>query len=868
MALGGFRVTLLGGAGALALVASGQAWAAEGAPVPAEDDAAAGAESGASSTIIVTGVRGGPQRTVAESPAPIDVVGAEKLTTTGASEFGDALTKLLPSFNFSATHAGVFSVVRPVSNRGLSPAYTLVLVNGKRRHNSAFMTNTTQDSSGVNAVDLDLIPNSAIGRIEVLKDSAAAQYGTDAIAGVANIQLDKREGFDASVQAGNQYIGNGDRFSWKAQAGYGFKLGDGGFLRISGDYRQRGGNWWNLLATDTNLYGRPSSRSVATVAATSGLSVAQVNANAAAADARNANWNRDGAHNGDPEIKAWNLAYNGELPIGAGWTLYSFGTAGHRDVQIGNNLRRPNGTANFTALFPDGYIPLNNISETDYQFLGGIRGEVSGWKIDLSSTYGRNRSRQLSKLSIRPSLGPTSPTSWDNLANFRFTEWTNNLDVTREFDLGLARPVQFSFGAEYRVDRFQTFAGDELAWKPASYIYKVGDQQYDWNVGLAASPVVQGAIVLSPADQADAQRKVYAGYVDLGLYPLDNWYIGAAVRAEHYNDGSGSPIGVKLNSRFEISPALALRGTVGTGFRAPSLTQSAYAQTDGRTALVLNTATGLTEATPTVAKLVTPDSAVGALLGAQHLKAEKSWNAGLGFVLTPTPSLNITVDGYYIKIKNRIERSGRLFGTGITSILNANGLTGIEQVEYFFNAVDTSTRGVDVVADWNTSLGGLGRLNLSAAFNYNNTKVDRLPTVPTQLFGAGGASLLGAGSAFFGGDRIGELTVINPHTKLSLSGNWTRGILALNAATTRYGKYVQRTAAGDDRYFGAKWITDVSVSAQVTSWATVQVGATNLFNVRPETNGPGSPQTGQGYYGPSPFNPNGGYYYGRFSVSF
>jgi iron complex outermembrane receptor protein len=159
-------------------------------------------------------------------------------------------------------------------------------------------------------------------------------------------------------------------------------------------------------------------------------------------------------------------------------------------------------------------------------------------------------------------------------------------------------------------------------------------------------------------------------------------------------------------------------------------------------------------------------------------------------------------------------------------------------------------------------------MNLSAAFNYNNTKVDRLPTVPTQLFGAGGASLLGAGSAFFGGDRIGELTVINPHTKLSLSGNWTRGILALNAATTRYGKYVQRTAAGDDRYFGAKWITDVSVSAQMTSWATVQVGATNLFNVRPETNGPGSPQTGQGYYGPSPFNPNGGYYYGRFSVSF
>lgn len=839
MNCGGNRVGLLAGAAALALLATGGARAQGVAPAP-DGAEAAPAETDAGSTIIVTGIRGGPQRTVAESPAPIDVVSADKLKTTGASEFGDALSKLLPSFNFSATHAGVFSVVRPVSNRGLSPAYTLVLVNGKRRHNSAFMTNTVQDSSGVNAVDLDMIPNSAIGRIEVLKDSAAAQYGTDAIAGVVNVQLDKREGFDASFQYGEQYIGGGDRTSWKAQAGYGAKIGDG-FLRISGDYRERGGNWWNLLATDTNLYGKPSARTIEQVAASSGLSTAQVQANIAAADARNAGWNQDGAHNGDPEIKAWNVGWNSELPFNDDWTFYTFGTVGHRDVQIGNNLRRPNGNANFSALFPDGYFPLNNISESDVQALAGVKGDLGGFHVDFSSSFGRNSSRQFSKLSIRPALGPTSPTSWDSLARFRFTEWTHNLDVTREFDIGFARPVQFSFGAEYRLDRFQTFAGQQDAWKTANYIFQPGDQQYDWNVGTLASSVVQAAIVLSPADEADAKRRVYAGYVDLGL---------------------------KLNSRFEISSALAIRGTVGTGFRAPSLTQSAYAQTDGRTALVFNPVTGLTEAQPTVAKLVTPDSLVGALLGAQHLKAEKSWNAGLGFVFTPTRSINLTVDGYYIKIKNRIERTGRLFGGGITSILNANGLTGIQQVEYFFNAADTSTYGVDAVADWNQSLGELGKVNLSVAFNYNHTRIDRLPTLPSQLFDAGGTSLLGAGSAYFGGDRLGELTVINPETKLAVSGSWTLGIFGLSATTTRYGKYVQRTAAGDDRYFGAKWITDVSANLQVTSFANLQVGATNVFNVRPETNGPGSPQTGQGYYGPSPFNPNGGYYYGRISVSF
>lgn len=817
--------------------------------------------------IVVTGLRGGPARTVAESPAPIDVVGGDKLGGTGAAEFGDALTKLLPALNFGATNAGVFSIVRPVTNRGLSPAYTLVLVNGKRRHNSAFLTNSPQDSSGVNAVDLDLIPASAIARIEVLKDSAAAQYGTDAIAGVINIQLNKSEGFDASYRYGRQFVGNGDRDSWQGQIGYGAKLGDRGFIRLSADVRKRGGNWWNLPATDTNIYGRPANRSIAQVATTAGLTAAQVQANSEAASARNAAWNRDGAHNGDPEVKAFNLAYNAELEVTEHLTLYSFATYGERDAQIGNNFRRPNGLANFTALFPDGYYPLNNIAEKDLQFLFGGRGEFGGWHADLSSTYGQNRSRQYSKLSIRPALGPNGPTSWPNLANFEFSQWTHNLDVTREFEIGLARPLQLSFGAEYRLDRFRTLPGDPLAYSPASYIFRPGDQQYDWNVGLAAAPVVQAAIVLSPADRADAQRRVYAGYVDLGIYLMDAWYIGAAVRAEHYSDGSGSPVGFKLNSRFEISPAFALRGTVGTGFRAPSLTQSAYAQTDGRTALVFNPATGRTEVTATVAKLVTPDSALGALLGAKPLKSERSWNAGAGFVITPGSNISITADGYYIKIKNRIERSGRLFGSGITAILNANGLSGVEQAEYFFNAVDTSTRGVDVVADWSHT-SGLGKMNLNAAFNYNKTRIDKLPATPTQLLGANGTSLLGVGSVFFGGDRIGELEVINPRTKLVLNGSWAQGILGLSFTTTRYGKYTQRTAAGDDRAFGAKWITDVNASLAVTSFATLQFGATNVFNVRPETNGPGSPQTGQGYYGPSPFNPNGGYYYGRVAVSF
>ena len=831
-------------------------------------DQAAESDSADAGTIIVTGVRGAP-RTVAESPAPIDVIGADKLQTTGSAEFGEALSKLLPSLNFGSTNAGVFSIGRPVTNRGLSPGYTLVLVDGKRRHNGAFLNNSPTDTSGVNPVDLDFIPTSAIDRIEVLKDSAAAQYGTDAIAGVINIQLAKKEGLSGDFTYGTLYGANGSPNSWKGSIRYGTKIGNaGGFLTISGDIRKRGGAWWNLPATDTNLYGLPADRTIDQVIATSGLTRAQVEANIAAANARNAQWSRDGAHNGDPQIKAFNLSYNAELPVTDHVTLYSFGTYGERDAQIGNNFRRPNGTANFTALFPDGYYPLNNIAENDFQFVGGLRGTLIGWDYDVSSSFGRNYSHQFSKLSIRPSLGPTGPTQWSNLANFEFRQWTHNIDLHRSVDIGLAKPLEISIGGEYRLDRFRTFAGDPLAYQPATYSFKPGDQQYNWNVGRAASPVVQGAIVLSPADEADIGRKVYAGYVDLGLYPTDAWYVGAAVRAEHYSDGSGSPVGLKLNSRFEVTPTLAIRGTVGTGFRAPSLTQIGYAQTDGRTSLFFNAATGQTELRPTVAKLVTADSTIGQLLGAKPLRAEKSWNAGLGFVFTPTTALSITLDGYYIRIKDRIERTGRLFGPGISAILAANGLADIEQAEYFINAADAETKGFDLVADYSRTLGDFGKIGATLAFNYSRTKVTDVVATPSQLFAANGASLLGAGSVFFGGDKIGELEVLQPHTKLVSTLNWSKGIFGLSVTATRYGKYTQRTAAGDDRHFGAKIITDASVSAKVTDFATLSVGATNLFDVRPETNGPGSPQTGQGYYGPSPFNPAGGYYYGRIALAF
>lgn len=849
----GARSVWLAGAG-LAILALPQLAHAEEAPaaVPADN----------ADAIVVTGLRGIP-RTVTDSPAPIEVIDGAKFAQTGAMGLTEGLTKLLPSLNFGANDAGFFSVVRSVTNRGLASAYTLVLVNGKRRHNSSLMANAApKDTSGANSPDLDLIPGIAVGKVELLKDSAAAQYGSDAIAGVFNLNLDHSNGFKTDFTYGESYNGRGDGGSWKAQAAYGHELGDGGYVHIAADLRFRGMNWWTLLATDTNAYGLPSGKTAAGVASASGLSLAQVNSNITAGAAQNAAWNRDGAHNGDPQIAAHDIVLTAALPIGH-FEIYGFGTYSHRNSAIGNNYRRANGTAAFSSVYPDGYYPVINFTEHDFETTLGIRGNVGQWHIDLSSDYGKNRNHEWSGVNLRPALGPTSPTFWPNLATFETRQWVNNLDVSRDFDVGLAKPITVAAGLEYREDAFQTWAGDPLAWQNASYYYKAGDQAYDWNVGSLASPVVQGAIVLSASDAQKTSRHVSAQYVDVTVNPTDKWLVDAAVRSEQYSDSSGNPVSVKFNSRYDFTPTLALRGTVGTGFRAPSLTQTGYTQTDGRTAIV--SVNGVSTLQPTVAKLVNANSALGQALGAKPLKAEQTVNAGLGLVYVPQRNLSITVDGYWIRIHNRIERSGRLYGTGIDSILNAYGVSGSGiQAEYFFNAANTSTYGVDLVADYRLNLARYGKLNLTAAFDYNKTKVNWVASLPSALSGVA----LSAGSTFFGGDRLGELTAINPNVKLTFNGAWQKGIFSVNAGTTLYGAYWYRQASGDDRHFGPSWITDLSVSAKVTKFATLQVGATNLFNVRPGTNGPGSPQTGQGYYGPSPYNSNGGTYYGRVALAF
>ncbi|MDU9394483.1 TonB-dependent receptor [Pseudomonas sp. zfem002] len=767
-------------------------------------------------TVISTGIRG-QQRTVADSPAPIDVINSEQLLKTGRAELSEAISRLLPSFNFGTNIAGYNSVTRPLSNRSLGPAYTLVLVNGKRRHNGAIGQRGNIDNSGANAVDIDLIPVSAVDHIEVLKDSAAAQYGSDAVAGVINIILKSgAAGGHVESSYGKLYSGQGETL--KVAGDQGFKLGESGFLHLSADARKRGTAAWNDKAdSSVRAFRDPL---------------------------KQATWDRVAIKNGDPQIKAFNLAWNAELPLDA-LTLYSYATYGERDAEAYNYFRLPTGSAAVPELFPDGYYPLNNIKDRDYQFLFGGKGERADWHWDLSTTYGRNNIHHSSDFNINPSLGPATPTKFDNLATFRFEQWVNNFDLTRRYDslFGLTSPVQVSAGLEHRWERFSTFAGEPAAYITGSY---------------PAASGAQAAVTLRPEDEVSLIRNNYAAYLDLGFDLTERWFLDLAGRVEHYDDDSGNTFGLKLNSRYELTEQVAVRGTVGTGFRAPSLTQVGYTVADNRVAIDVNG-----NVVPAVTRLTPSDSRLAAALGGDKLEPEKSRNLGLGLTWQPAPRTSITADAYLIDIDDRITLTSNLYDQGngvITRILQSQGVARGTWVNYYTNAYDTRTKGLDIVADHSSDFGAWGDVRWSLAFNWNKTSIEDVRDTP--------AALAGSGVTLVGRDREGDLTVASPRTKWILGANWKVDDLAINLQTTRYGsvKTLAVNPSGD-RSFGAKWITDLDIAYTLFDQLTVSVGATNLFDVRPDRHAVYSP-LGLAPYGNPPFHPGGGYWYSKIAYDF
>ena len=781
--------------------------------------------------IVVTGSRGQP-RTVTSSPTPIDVIGGEQLARlAGSMQLRDVLSQLVPSFQAQQVGSSSFdSVARPAGLRGLSGVHVLVLVNGKRRHNSALINlNSGNVSAGGNPVDLDQIPASAIERIEVLRDGAAAQYGSDAIAGVINIILKSNaSGGNASIEAGQRYkdgVNGSDGETIQAQVSHGFALGDRGSLVVSLQGKSQ-----NATVRNSDLTGN---------------FYFPVNG---APDPREATVNRRLYQGGLPRLRSVEGALNGKYEIG-NVEAYATATAGYREARVGQAGRKPNSTSDIIAIYPDGFAPFYTLKETDFQVTGGLRGTIGSWNVDLSSTYGRDFTENGAENSLNASLGAASPTEFKTFSA-AFDQWTNNLDFTRAYSV-FGRNLQVSTGAEYRYESYVTKALDPAAYTNGGYRYPAGTPL----AGQPGAVGAQGAVIVTPADAASIKRNVGAVYGDLALDVTDRFLLTGAVRYETYDDSSGDVWSGKASARYKVSDWLNLRGAISNGFRSPSLAQQAYAQTSTQFNLV-GGAYQLIES-----KIVRTGSPIALALGAAPLKPERSRNYSLGFALTPARALSLTVDAYQIDIDDRITLTGLLSSAGVRAILRANGFSGEQFVRFFTNAIDTRTRGIDVVGAYSFAFDSFGQFRATVGYNHNETKIRRIAATPAQLSGLG--------LTLFDRQTQGYFTVGTPKDKVILGLDWNLGGFSANVKETRYGGFqLLNNTPSSDQSYGAKWVTDVELGYDITEKTRLSVGAYNLFDVYPDKNT--VPNTiGSSIYGSnSPFGAYGGYYYARVGVKF
>jgi iron complex outermembrane receptor protein len=792
--------------------------------------------------IIVTGTRA-TTRTVVQSLAPIDVLSATDLQSSGKQSVRDLLGTLVPSISISNSGAGASFAVKTLSLRGLSGDQVLVLVNGKRRHNTStlFINGTTQN--GQSPPDLDLIPASSIARIEVLRDGASAQYGSDAIAGVINLILrDSDEGGDANALIGETYNGGGR--VGQGQGVIGMPLGDGGHVDFAADGRIQGMTFRGG-PNQTVLYPLVSGQ----------------------LDPRESTANRYTSHPGQPRVKTLDLSYDASLPLTDDIKLYSFSTGSLRRSDAFLTFRNPNASNNISEVYPDGYSPELHVNDRDYQVAVGVKGGgLMGFDWDLSSTYGYNQARYHED-GLNASLGPTSPKSF-YIGKVTATEWTNNADFRREFEVGTAKPLLVDLGGEYRRNTYSIGAGDLASYVDGGYRSTTGTFA---NIARVAG--AQGVTGFPASAAGTFRRSDVAAYADVEDTIVTGWDVALAGRYEHYSDAGDTTTG-KASTRVEPIDGLAFRATISTGFRAPTLQQQHYASSS-TIGVVVN---GVSVLLPVQALPV--DSPAAIALGAAPLKPEKSTNISGGIVFTAIPRLNVTVDAYQIKIRDRILLSGTLSGAAVNTALAAAGITTATSGFYFSNAASTRTRGLDVVATYRAGLGDFGSAVLTASGNINHTIFTSIDQPP--------AALAAAGLVLIDRARQGDFTHGTPRNKEILSAAWTLNKLGATLRATRYGRVTQTsTLPANDDQIPPKVIFDLDASYAVTENIKFTIGANNLFNIYPPvlklanrgqtTNSalavaaglPALGATNTAYYNSySPYGVSGGFYYARVNLTF
>jgi iron complex outermembrane receptor protein len=623
-------------------------------------------------TVVVTGTYAKNRRT-ADSESPIDIIGAKELQASGTTELATVLSRLLPSMNFPRpSGADASDAVRPAQLRGLAPDQTLVLVNGKRRHASAVVNVNGTAGRGSAPVDLNAIPLAAIDHIEVLRDGASAQYGSDAIAGVVNIILKKGpDGGDVELGTGWYGEGDGEQVSLKASAG--FALGDKGWLRLAAEGADR--NPTNRAGADSRnpaepLYGQVTQRY------------------------------------GDSDTKPRNVFFNTQYQLGENTDFYAFGQYGVRDTEAAATWRTAlNGTAQRTPLYPQGFLPLQNSTSTDSSVVAGVRGDLGGWRWDASLDWGRNSFWLDIDNTVNQDLGAASPTHF-HLGKLTNTQSVANVDLAREIPVAIfSGPLTVATGLEIRHEQYEIEAGDA-----ASY------------TGSGS----QGFSGFRPVNAGENSRSNQSAYVNLEAQVTPKLSGALAARYEHYTD-FGSTTSAKASARYAFNDQLSVRGTASSGFRAPSLAQQFYTITTTNFAVVNGQNTPIETGTFAVG------SSAAQALGATPLKAEKARNYGIGVQWAPTRSFNTTLDVYRIFVDDRIALSANMtLPQALRNTLAAQGVQ-VGAGRYFTNAIDTKTTGVDLVGTYRWNLANRDRLDFTAAYNHNKTTVEHVAANPAIL---------------------------------------------------------------------------------------------------------------------------------------
>lgn len=885
-----YKPWLACGTAALALISSQPVFAQDAATDAA---AAATTDEDTGDQIVVIGSRR-TDRSAADSSSPVDIIGSEELAAQPAANMLDVVRNLVPSFFVPQnTISDASTFVRPPSLRGLGADQILVMINGKRYNRAALVQvysgGDTALSYGSQGSDVSNIPAIAIKNLQILRDGATAQYGSDAIAGVINYVLRDDTGFDAQGLWGQNYKKDGDR--WQVAANAGFKLGDGGFVNFSGEY-------WDEKGTS-----RGATRPIAAVLATVNPSVASSIPNYPGPAQI---WGSSPGHGFKlfmnsgvdlgPQTQLYlvanyshsraNQSFNYRSPISAPTPLTvdvgtgtpatrspgangAFNTiyltacpTGNATCPAGGFVRNGGTTFNFNSIYPGGFTP-RFIGVVDQAYgTGGIKGDTdSGFTYDFSATFARNSLDLSMTNSLSASFGPQSQTSF-NFGKLIQSEQNLNADMTYPLEFGWASPLTLSFGAEYRREQYETTVGDLQSYAAGPYarqplydliapgVYAPALNGGGTQIVATQSPAASGYGGVSPTFAGKNSQTSYGFYFGAEGDITDKLTAGVAGRWERY-DTFGSAVVGKFNAMYHFSDAVALRFTIGNGFHAPSPGQN-------NTQILTTNFLGGTQV-QTGTYPVTSD--IAQYYGATSLSPEKSVNMGGGIVLKPASNLTVTLDAYSIKVKNRIGISQNFTVTAAdiaaTPSLASVGVGGV--VNYFTNGFDTRTSGVDFVTTYRTDLAG-GKLGLTLAYNYNKSKVtDFDPAV------------ISAAQRF-------NISNLPPKHRGNLSANWQIGNFTVNARENYFSSWANQLEYPGQR-FGSKFLTDLDVSYSFSDHYTLTVGANNLFNAYPDkikatTTNPiyaltNSLADGQIYpRSGGPFGINGGFYYVRLGIDY